>query len=72
MDIPEYLCVRKVKTEDRDQESLSSVSVPPTGRFYEPFMKDLDLIWRVEVSLHFFSPELIGLRSNVAKMRNRT
>jgi len=24
--------------------------VPPTGRFYEPFLKDLELIWRIERS----------------------
>lgn len=28
-------------------ESLSGLSVPPTGRFYEPFMKDLELLLRV-------------------------
>ncbi len=42
------------KTEEQDQKSLSSVSVPRTGLFYEPFLNDLDLIWRV-------SPHIDGL-----------
>lgn len=37
------------KTEEQDQKSLSSVSVPRTGLFYEPFLWDLDLIWRVKM-----------------------
>ena len=37
------------KTEDQDQKSLSSVSVPRTGLFYEPFLKDLDLIWKIYI-----------------------
>jgi len=36
------------KTEEQDQRSLSSVSVPGAGLFYEPFMRDLELIWRVK------------------------
>jgi site-specific DNA recombinase len=39
------------KTEDQDQNSLSSVSVPRTGLFYEPFFRDLELIWRVELKI---------------------
>ena len=39
--------VQNKKTEEQDQKSISSVSVPPTGQFYEPFMKDLELIWQV-------------------------
>ena len=35
------------KTEDQDQKSLSSVSVPRAGLFYEPFLGDLELIWKV-------------------------
>jgi hypothetical protein len=31
MYIPEYQCVIKRKTEDRDKKSLSSVSVPGAG-----------------------------------------
>jgi hypothetical protein len=33
------------KKEETDKKSVSSVSVPPTGLFYEPFMRDLALIW---------------------------
>ena len=40
--------LEKEKTEDKDQKSLSSVSVPRTGLFYEPFLKDLELIWLVD------------------------
>ena len=36
--------LQKEKTEDRDDKSLSSVSVPQTGLFYEPFMRDLELL----------------------------
>ena len=35
------------KTEEQDQKSLSSVSVPGAGLFSEPFLKDLELIWGV-------------------------
>jgi len=38
------------KTEDQDQKSLSSVSVPGAVLFSEPFMRDLEMIWRVKVS----------------------
>jgi hypothetical protein len=31
----------------RDLESPSSVYVPPTGLFYEPFLLDLELFWNV-------------------------
>ena len=36
----------KEKPEERDDNSYSSGSAPPTGRFYEPFMRDLELIWK--------------------------
>jgi hypothetical protein len=29
---------------------ISQISVPRTGLFYEPFLRDLDLIWRIDVS----------------------
>jgi len=35
------------KPEEKDQKSLSSVSVPGAVLFSEPFLRDLDLIWRV-------------------------
>jgi hypothetical protein len=35
------------KPEDRGEESLSSGFVPLTGQFYELFINDLDLIWRI-------------------------
>jgi len=38
-----------IKTEDRDKKSLSSVSVPPTGLFSEPFLSDL--IWEYNFKL---------------------
>lgn len=38
----------KKYTEETDKKSLSSGSVPSTGLFYEPFLKDLDLIWCIE------------------------
>jgi len=39
------------KTEDQDKKSLSSVSVPPTGLFSEPFLRDLKLICRVDLKI---------------------
>jgi len=39
------------KPEEQDQKSLSSGSVPPTEQFSEPFLRDLDLIWRVEMKI---------------------
>jgi len=38
------------KPEDRDKNSLSSGSVPGAVLFSEPFLKDLDLIWHVDIS----------------------
>lgn len=35
------------KPEDQDQKSHFSGSVPPTGLIYEPFLRDLELIWQV-------------------------
>ena len=46
--------LEKEKPEDRGEYSLSSGSVPRTGLFYEPFLHDLDLIWRVD-------PQIDGL-----------
>jgi hypothetical protein len=34
------------KTEEQDKKSLSSVSVPRTGLFYEPFLRDLEMIYQ--------------------------
>jgi hypothetical protein len=39
--------LQKKKTEGSDEKSVSSVSVPRTELFSEPFLKDLDLIWRI-------------------------
>jgi hypothetical protein len=38
--------------------------VPPTGQFYEPFLKDLELIWRIEYKS--------SSNSSAAKTRNET
>jgi len=40
--------LKNKKTEEQDHRSLSSVPVPGAGLFYEPFLNDLDLIWRVD------------------------
>jgi hypothetical protein len=40
--------LEKEKPEDRGGNSLSSGFVPPTGLFYEPFLKDLDRIWFIK------------------------
>ncbi len=39
------------KTEDTDQKSVSSVSVPGAGLFYEPALYDLDIIWLVDSTI---------------------
>ena len=36
------------KKEETDKKSVSSASVPLTELFSEPFLKDLDLIWRID------------------------
>ncbi len=41
----------KRKTEEIDKKSTSSVSVPGAILFSEPFLRDLDLIWRVELNI---------------------
>ena len=58
--------LQNIKTENQDQKSVSSVSilhsysgegVPLTGRFYEPFLRDLELIYQVDSDmLHLRSP----------------
>ena len=40
------------KTEEQDQKSVSSVSVPGAGLFCEPFLNDLDLIWQVDSNIN--------------------
>ena len=37
------------KTEEQDQKSLSSVYVPGAGLFSEPFLRDLELIYLVDI-----------------------
>ena len=39
------------KTEEQDQKSVSSVSVPGAGLFYEPALYDLDIIWLVDSTI---------------------
>ena len=46
--------LQKEKTEGADKKSVSSVSVPLTELFSEPFMKDLDLLWRVDYMIKAF------------------
>ena len=41
------------KTEEQDKKSLSSVSAPLTELFSEPFLRDLDLIWRLDSNINF-------------------
>jgi hypothetical protein len=36
------------KPEKIDEKPIISGSVPPTGRFYEPFLRDLELIWKTD------------------------
>jgi hypothetical protein len=43
--------LEKQKTEEQDIKSVFSVSVPGAGRFYEPFLRDLELIWRVDLNI---------------------
>jgi hypothetical protein len=44
--------LEKEKPEDRGYLPLSSGSVPPTVLFSEPFIKDLDLLWRVNFKIY--------------------
>jgi len=41
------------KPEDRGEFTHSSGSVPGTGQFYEPFLQDLDLLWRVNFKISY-------------------
>ena len=39
-----------LQKKETDQKSVSFVCVPQGGLFSEPFLRDLDLIWRVDLS----------------------
>jgi hypothetical protein len=52
VNILEYQQGQNKITEEQDQKSVSSVSVPGAGLFSEPFLRDLDLIWQVDHNIH--------------------
>jgi hypothetical protein len=49
------------KKEGIDKKSIPFVSVPLTGLFSKPFLKDLDLLWRVDSNVKTCEDRRLGI-----------